>query len=51
MFTYVNRTIYYEDTSSHYTIVDGEQINQQRVMLQQGSELQMGHSIIKVQWN
>ena len=51
VFTYVNRTIYYEDTSSHYTIVDGEQINQQRVMLQQGSELQMGHSIIKVQWN
>ena len=51
VFTYSAKTVSYEDTSSHYSVLDGEKIHLESRMLKQGSQLQIGKSLIKVQWS
>lgn len=51
IFRYNARSVSYEDTSSHYTVVDGERIHLEVRQLSQGSQLQIGKSVIKVQWS
>lgn len=51
IFRYNARSVSYEDTSSHYTVVDGERIHLESRPLNQGSQLQIGKSFIKVQWS
>ena len=51
IFRYNARSVSYEDTSSHYTVVDGERIHLETRQLTQGSQLQIGKSFIKVQWS
>ena len=51
IFRYSAKTISYEDTSSHYSVLDGEKIHLESRVLKQGSQLQIGKSFIKVQWS
>lgn len=51
VFHYSAKMITYEDTSSHYSVLDGEKIHLESRELKQGSTLQIGKSIIKVQWS
>ena len=48
---YNARRLYYADQSRHNTIVDGNVVSNETVELHQGSQLEMGRTIIKVQWS
>ena len=48
---YNARRLFYEDQSRHNTIVDGNVLSNETVELHQGSQLELGRTIIKVQWS
>ncbi len=50
-FYYRNKIVSYEDTSSHYSLVDGRRVDNEIVELQQDSRIQIGKSTVQVRWS